>query len=384
MQNTLHIGFYVFFPAGGIGRYTHELMKAMGSLPQAKVELICSPDYHWKESDSYAYWDGLKPVWSPKPLKSKYRFLRGQILNPILGINHASKRNLDVLHFSNINQLTFPLWKLFLKKDSIKTAVTVHDVKRQQAMISRKWEDHQLIAIYNYFDILFVHSQHQKNELKSFADVESEKIYVVPHGPYPHGTEKISPEAARKKWHIPVDKEVGIFFGQIRNEKNLDEFLKAMVLAESDFHLLIAGKPWPGHKNSDYYQELIAELNLTNRITFINRFIEEQDIQSLFSAADWATLPYRGDFTSQSGVLNVAAHYECPILVSNAPVLKETVESANIGIASNGDSAEELAESIDEMSAKILNQSTFDFNEYRERFSWRANARKSLKAYQAI
>ena len=50
----LRVGFYIFFPGGGIGRYTHHLMKVMGRHAVVEVEAICTPDYKWVQADGYA------------------------------------------------------------------------------------------------------------------------------------------------------------------------------------------------------------------------------------------------------------------------------------------------------------------------------------------
>ncbi|MBD3275526.1 MAG: glycosyltransferase [Candidatus Marinimicrobia bacterium] len=381
MQSIKKVGFYVFFPAGGIGRYSHELMKAMGAIKDVRVEVICSPDYNWKESRQYENWDKLKPVWSPVSLKSKFRFLRGQILNPILAIQHAKQSGFDVLHFSNVNHLTFPLWRPFLKNSSIIKAISVHDVKRQQSMINEAWEEHQLKAVYNFADLLFVHSTYQKKELIDYAKVSEDKIHVVPHGPYPHGKNGSNPERAREQWNLPTDKQIGLFFGQIRDEKNLDSLLNAMSRSGKNFHLLIAGKPWPGHNDAEYYTDIMNQLGLQEKVTFLNRYVEEQEIPSLFSAADWVALPYKNTFTSQSGVLNVAAHYERPILVSDAPVLKETVAENNIGVTCSSDDSNSISEGIHEIIDKVNGGHQFNFDTYKQKHSWDSNARQSIAAY---
>ena len=381
MNSIKRVGFYVFFPAGGIGRYTHELMKAMGKIDDVHVEVICSPDYQWKESKEYGNWDKLKPVWSPVAVKSKFRFLRGQILNPLLAIRHVKNSGFDVLHFSNVNHLTFPLWRPFLKNSSILKAISVHDVKRQQSMINEAWEERQLKAVYNFADVLFVHSTFQKNELIDYANVSEKKIYVVPHGPYPHGNNGAIAANIRGKYNLPSDKQIGLFFGQIRDEKNLDSLLKAMARSDKNFHLLIAGKPWPGHQEAEHYTQIIDQLGLQKRVTFLNRYVEEHEIPTLFNAADWVALPYKNNFTSQSGVLNVAVHYEQPILVSDAPVLKETVAENKIGVTCNSDDPNSIAKGINEIIEKVHNGHQFRFDKYKEKHSWETNARRAIDAY---
>jgi glycosyltransferase involved in cell wall biosynthesis len=248
-------------------------------------------------------------------------------------------------------------------------------------MINEAWEEHQLKAVYKFADVLFVHSSYQKNELIDYAKVAENKICIVPHGPYPHDNNGSTAANIREKYNLPSDKQMGLFFGQIRDEKNLDSLLKAMNRSDKNFHLLIAGKPWPGHKDAEHYAQIIEQLGLHKKVTFLNRYVEEHEIPSLFNAADWVALPYKNNFTSQSGVLNVAVHYERPILVSDAPVLKETVAENKIGVTCNSDDPNSIAKGIDEIIEKVQIGYQFRFDKYKKKHSWETNARRAIAAY---
>ena len=59
---------------------------------------------------------------------------------------------------------------------------TVHDVRRQVAILNRGWEEKNLRQFYRDCDALFVHSRSQSEELQQFAGVSAENIFEVPHG----------------------------------------------------------------------------------------------------------------------------------------------------------------------------------------------------------
>lgn len=382
--SPLRVGFYVFFPGGGIGRYTHKLTMTMGQHPGMEVEVICTPDYEWAQADGYATWDDLASISHDIATLRRWRFLKGQFVNPTRAIDHAVSAGLDVLHLANINHLTFPYWRPKLEGTDVKVVASAHDVKRRKSIVNRLWEDRQLKAFYRFADALFVHSDYQVRELAAFADVPRDKIHVVPHGLYSHGSVEASRPDLREKWELPRDQPVALFFGQIRDEKNLEGLLRALSLTEQTVHLVVAGEGGGRHYGVDHYRQLASELGVTERVTFIPRFIENEEVGELFVASDWVALPYKNVFTSQSGVLNVAAYYERPVVVSSSPVLHETVQTCDIGVTCSGDAPEALAAGIEAMHQRLDAGHDHAFEEYRQRFSWEENVRRTVSVYEKM
>ncbi len=383
-ERPLCVGFYVFFPSGGIGRYTHELMRALGRHAGVEVEVLCTPDFEWKADPAYRAWDGLRALSHPVPFVRRTNFVIGQFVNPKRAIAYVRERGLDVLHLANVNHLTFPFWRRALDESGVPVVLSAHDIRRQKAILYRSWEDRQLQAFYRRSDALFVHSRYQEKELIDFAGVDPGRIHVVPHGPYPHRPVTRSREAIRSSLGLPSDRPVALFFGQLRDEKNLDGLLRALARASGDTHLLVAGAPSSRHRDAEYYRSLVGRLGLEGRVTFLVRFIEEEEVGELFVASDWVALPYREDFTSQSGVLNVAAHYRRPVLVSSAPVLRETVETCDIGVVAPGDTVEALAEGIEAMNARLVAGHAHAFEAYERHYSWERNAEITLSVYRRL
>jgi glycosyltransferase involved in cell wall biosynthesis len=229
-----------------------------------------------------------------------------------------------------------------------------------------------------------VHSEYQARELRQFADVEREKIHVVPHGPYPHGTVDGTQDEMRRRWNLPQDGQIALFFGQIRDEKNLAQFIRGLSQSEAEPYVVVAGQAGGRHRDIDYYEQLADRLGVADRMFFFPRYISDEEVGELFVASDWVALPYQTSFTSQSGVLNTAAHYERPVLVSQAPVLRETVEACDIGIVCEGDEPEQIAESISLLSRRTRDGYTHNFDAYKRRFSWQENARRTINAYKNL
>jgi glycosyltransferase involved in cell wall biosynthesis len=384
---SVKANFYVSFPSGGIGRYTAMLLQELQAADQVDVELMCLPEFEWRGAGEYPTWPGLMSISHPIPTVRRARFLLGQFINPLRGVRRARESQADIIHFADFNHLTFPLWKWMIDRTALKVAISAHDVKRGKAILHRGWEDHQLKAAYQYADALFVHSAYQADELVDFAQVDRRKVHVVPHGPYPHGTgEKRphDPDAARSALGLPADRPVGLFFGQVRDEKNLGGLLEALARARTDAHLLVAGQSSSRHRGAETYRQRATELGIADRVHFINRYIRDDEVGRVFAACDWVALPYKERFTSQSGVLNVAAHYECPVLTSSSPVIHETVREAQIGVACVDDSPDALAAGIDEICAQVQRGASFAFDAYRKAYSWAENARRTVDVYRGL
>ena len=128
-----------------------------------------------------------------------------------------------------------------------------------------------------------------------------------------------------------------LFFGLIRKYKGLDLAIEAMShpkLKDRKLKLLIAGEFYDD-KNS--YLQLIKELKLNN-IIIHDKFIPNQEVSSYFEVADLVLLPYIT--ASQSGITQLAIHYQKPMLVNNVGGLPEVINHNIDGFISEPNSSE--------------------------------------------
>ncbi|HEY3968503.1 MAG TPA: glycosyltransferase family 4 protein [Planctomycetaceae bacterium] len=382
---ALRVLFYLFFPGGGIGRYTHELLQQFATGDDVLTELACLPAYHWREAASYPVWPHLRPIGHPVAWRRRLRFLIGQFVSPRRALRYAAQTRADVIHFSSFNHLTFPYWKRMVSSSRPKIVATAHDVRRRVAMINRRFEDRQLQLFYQRADALFVHSRSQAEDLMDFARLDGSRIHIVPHGPYDYGPPTASREVLRTKYGLPQDKVVALSFGLIRDEKNLGHLLQALPRFKESLHLLVAGTgDTTGHKSLEYYRELAQSLGIESAVTFLGRYIPDSEVPDLFEACDWVAMPYSRSFTSQSGVLNVAVSYNRPLLTTRAPTFAETLDGLDVGVMVEPDSVDALTEGIATLHAQIGEGRSYAFDEYRSRFSWAENARRTAAVYRSV
>lgn len=151
----------------------------------------------------------------------------------------------------------------------------------------------------------------------------------TPHPLYDNYGAHLSKPEARKLLHIDQKDKVILFFGFIRQYKGLDMLLEALAdarLRDLNIKLLLAGEfygdPAP-------YFALIKKYHLEESIYMHTDFIPNQEVGRYFSAADCVVLPYRS--ATQSGITQVAYHFDLPMIVSNVGGLPELVQDGYVG-----------------------------------------------------
>ena len=160
--------------------------------------------------------------------------------------------------------------------------------------------------------------------------VKSPKTFS-PHPIYDHYGERMSKNEACKALNLPADKNYMLFFGLVRAYKGLDLLLGAFGCVKDqlpNLQLIIAGE---FYEDEDKYRAQIVQLGLADRVIIRNEFIPDGDLRKYFGAADLIVQPYKT--ATQSGVTQVAFHFEKPMLVTNVGGLGEIVHDHQMGYA---------------------------------------------------
>jgi D-inositol-3-phosphate glycosyltransferase len=144
---------------------------------------------------------------------------------------------------------------------------------------------------------------------------------------------------------LPPDIKCILFFGFIRAYKGLDLLIEAFAdprFRNRNMRLLIAGE---FYEDKSPYTDLIRKYCLENEISLFDRFINDDEVALFFSAADLVVQPYRS--ATQSGVTQIAYHFEKPMLVTDVGGLKEIVPDGRCGYIVSAD-PESIAVAIDD------------------------------------
>lgn len=113
-----------------------------------------------------------------------------------------------------------------------------------------------------------------------------------------------------------------LFFGVIRPFKGLEDLLDAFEAIPEDeigdWWLTVVGETWEGHTAP---AERIRASRYRHRITFVNRYVRDEEVDAFFGGADVVALPYRR--SAGSGPLAVAMAYGRPVVVSDLEPLRQ-------------------------------------------------------------
>jgi len=149
----------------------------------------------------------------------------------------------------------------------------------------------------------------------------------APHPIYDHYGEQLAKDAARKALGLREDGKYALFFGFIRDYKGLDLLLKAFALMKDiDIELIVAGE---FYGESQPYFDMIDDLGIGDRVHMFNDYIPDNQVNNYFCAADLVVQPYKS--ATQSGVTQIAFHFEKPMVVTNVGGLPEIVPDGKIG-----------------------------------------------------
>ena len=190
----------------------------------------------------------------------------------------------------------------------------------------------------------------------------------APHPIYDHYGPKESRESALE--HLGLDKGFHylLFFGLVRAYKGLDWLLEAFAdvrLRAYPLKLVVAGE---FYDDKTPYLDRIQALGLQDWVVIRDEFIPDDRVNDYFNACDIVVQPYKS--ATQSGVTQVAYHFEKPMMVTNVGGLEEIVPNGKVGYAVNPD-PKSIADALDDFF-KNNKMADFEANiaEEKKKYSW--------------
>lgn len=176
-----------------------------------------------------------------------------------------------------------------------------------------------------------------KTVLKDLLDFRPDAVYrEVPHPVYDIFPLPVNKADARKRLKIPEGKVI-LFFGYIRSYKGLRILIEAMpsILKRISVRLLVCGEFYEDREETF---SLLRKLGMEDRVTVCDRFIPNEAVADYFCASDAVVLPYLS--ATQSGIAQVAYHYDKPVIATAVGGLPEVVRDGITGyIVPAGDPA---------------------------------------------
>jgi glycosyltransferase involved in cell wall biosynthesis len=204
------------------------------------------------------------------------------------------------------------------------------------------------------------------DELKSFRS--GIPVRLNPHPLFDNYGRSVTREEALAALHLDSEYRYLLFFGFIRAYKGLDLLIKAFAdkrLRKKKLKLIIAGE---FYEDDTPYRQLIKLYDLEKDVIIYDHFISDNKVSLYFSVADLVVQPYKS--ATQSGVTQIAYHFEKPMLVTDVGGLREIVAD-KVGGYVVQPQAEDIAEAIiDYFENERENQFTEGVRKEKEKFSW--------------
>lgn len=214
-------------------------------------------------------------------------------------------------------------------------------------------------------DAFLAMSKQVLRDLDAF-DTSKPRVFS-PHPVYNIFGDPVDRGVALKAIGLEEDYKYFLFFGLVRPYKGLDLLLEGFGKVHQQlpgYKVVVAGE---FYEKPDRYQEIIERFGIRDKVILRDHFIPEDQVKHYFCAADLVTQTYRT--ATQSGVSQIAFHFERPLLVTRVGGLPEIIQEGKTGFLCDTD-PEDVARAL----LKYDKEGLTDFNENvvkeKERFGW--------------
>jgi glycosyltransferase involved in cell wall biosynthesis len=355
-------------PVGGLAEHTHYQAEALHKAGVSVTVLTC-PGYLAGRKTSYPAAEifpspSSTPGFIPKLLRMWSLIRRFKLLN-----RWITRHPCRILLLESYVEYFSPLWVGHLaaiRKRGVMIGANLHDPVRDYRIGPRWWHDWTVRLAYRDLSFGLCH----QNLPKGAVVPGHLRIHTVPVGVYKSPPADSDQRSAREALGLPPDKRIILSFGFIRDNKNLDLFIRAMPSA-GNVYLVVAGRHQSAKDRPvSHYMKIASECKVDMRTRFDSDFIPDEMIPLYFAACDVVLLTYGSNFHSQSGVLNVAACYRKPVLASSGESpLRDAVRNFHLGHFVDPDCVAALRDAL----AAPLDPAACDWDGYFRYASWQTN-----------
>ncbi|MFO7657782.1 MAG: glycosyltransferase [Bacteroidales bacterium] len=296
-------------------------------------------------------------------------------------------RNATVIHVQwlRFNFLEGVFFTLLARSLGIKVVYTAHDVLPH--MKDNIYNRIVFYIIYHLQNQIIVHTEFIYNRLMKEFKVPDSKLSLVKHGVYQVKENKaVNKTLAKSSFGLKELDKVILFFGIITKYKGLDILLKAFQefrKYKSDYYLVIAGHVAIEYKSN--FEKIIVQYNNSNIIKQL-QYIEDDEMEYLFKAADVIVLPYLE--ASQSGVLFMSYAYGRPVIAPKLGGFPHDIINQKTGLLftpGDPDSLLETLKEFDILFPDFFAESEAFIKQYvNENYSWESSGKELIKTYTSI
>jgi Glycosyltransferase len=165
-------------------------------------------------------------------------------------------------------------------------------------------------------------------------------IHLARHPLYTNFGKPILRADAVRKLGLNPSRKILLFFGLIRDYKGLDLLLDAINMLDDAYQLVIAGESYGPFEK---YQPQIEQANASDSesVKVFNRYIDDEEVSTFFSAADLCVLPYRS--ATQSGITAIAYNFEVPMVATPVGSLSDDIARTGVGLVADAITPEAIS-----------------------------------------
>ncbi len=193
-------------------------------------------------------------------------------------------------------------------------------------------------------DAFIVHSEQDRYYLQALLPgAQITRTYLPTYAGLAHQSQPGSVELLREELGLPRQRPILLFFGFVRPYKGLEYLIQAvpLVLKHQPVHLLVVGEFWT---TPAFYWRYAEEFGAESAVTFVNRYVPNEDLKRYFDLADVVVLPYVS--ATQSAVVQLAFGFGKPVITTRVGGLHEVVHDGETGLIVPPQDPVALAEAV--------------------------------------
>jgi glycosyltransferase involved in cell wall biosynthesis len=358
---------------GGCYDYGREIHRAY-----QQIESISAVEWWVPENAPEENLDGVRRLFiTDKPAASmrilrQLHFLWRVLMNPLRLYQRLAASPPSCVILNDFEQLTAPIWAplfrlAFYRKHVF--SVILHDPDRDAYPPSLWWTKFSMKSLLKLCEIAFYHSY--LPEKSYYTESEACQFLDLPHGVF-HLPPPDAGFIERIRSMNPKGLHILCIPGNIRTEKNYHLAMEALVNL-TDCALLIAGAASNARVDVPAYRQLASDLGVSNRVFWIEAYLNPAELAAVISASDVVLLNYAESFTSQSGIFNLTIPFGKPVVASSGKSgMTMAVESFGLGTLVKGLSVADLEEAV--RSALRTARNEMNWRHYQEYASWSRHA----------
>jgi glycosyltransferase involved in cell wall biosynthesis len=288
------------------------------------------------------------------------------------------RRRPDLVLLDSYVEYLSPFWVwphwILARVWCVRYAANLHDPVRSYSIGPVWWHKLSVRLAYWLLEFVLVH-----DKLPEPSPVPARvRVAQVPHGLFEIRGTSSDRDSVRNGWGARTGQKVFLSFGFVRDGKNLDLAIRALVQVPEVFLVVAGSVASAKDKPFSFYRELADELGVADRCRFFEGFVADDALGNFFSGTDFVLLTYASTFHSQSGVLNIAARARKPVLASASPSpLIESVKKFQLGVAVAPDSQAAVTDGMVQLISIPVQPR---WQDYEDTAAWSDNARGVLAA----